>query len=93
MTGLQPLAIKPAGCNSKDPPDCHDTRGGTFHNAFSSTYNKTGIFNLPNEQVLGLDQDNVLFGYDTITFGLVDATSLKKQLIAGLETKDFYIAT
>ena len=28
-----------------------------------------------------------------MTFGLAGATSLKKQLIAGLETKDFYIAT
>ena len=69
-------------------------RGGFFRSNESSTWQSQGIYELHVEQDLGY-QGNGAFGYETIALGVKGsgAPSIDHQIIAGIATKDIYLAT
>ena len=93
-TATQPWFVVPEGCTQYDPPDCGTSRGRLFYPNNSRTWQKEGVYNLHVEQNLMYD-GNGIFGFDTIALGLqgTGAPILEHQIIAGIATKDFYIAT
>ncbi|KAL6717299.1 hypothetical protein ACLMJK_005214 [Lecanora helva] len=93
----QTIAILPGGCRSSDGPTCNADRGALFTPNSSTTWKPNTI--VPNSTfTLNLDSnlgynDNGLYGYDTVQLGWQGSggPSLDQQIVAGIETKDFFL--
>lgn len=96
----QTIVVLPGGCISTDPITCPSDRGGQrdLFNPNSSTSWKANTvvpnstFTLNLNTRLGYNA-NGLYGYDKITLGIDGGggPSLDQQIVAGIETKDFYL--
>jgi hypothetical protein len=96
-TSTLPWVVLSDGC----PPDsentaCSTTRGGLFEKNQSSTWEDKGEYGLLYEQNLGIaGQGDV--GLDNISLGFAGShasnVSLKGQLVAGITTPNFWLAT
>lgn len=96
--GYQTWVVLPQGCTSSDPPTCGVSRGGEFRLNESSTWvtnnvTSKGIFSLGLELNLGYSGNNGQYGYDTIALGWEGsgAPTLDQQIMAGIDTKQFYL--
>lgn len=85
--------VVPQGCTSSDSAGCSTARNA-WDPATSSTWDEVGNFTLSAEENLGYS-DNGMFGYDSLTLGVegTNLPTLKKQLVAGIATKDFYVSS
>ncbi|KAL2072803.1 hypothetical protein VTL71DRAFT_12146 [Oculimacula yallundae] len=87
----QLLAVLPEGCHLDDPPDCADSRGGTFQSESSSTWNPNNVtaeeLSFPG---IGL---NVSYGSETIALGYVGSgiPALEAQIVGGITSKDLFM--
>ena len=93
-TANQPWFVVPQGCATSKIKTCPSDRGGLYDPAQSSTWQAKGNYSLHYEE--GLDyQGNGEYGFDTIRLGIDEssAPTLDNQLIAGIASDDFYIAT
>ena len=95
--GYQTIAILPGGCISSDPSTCATDRGALFNPNSSTTWKANTVtpnstFTLNLDTNLGYNE-NGLFGYDTVQMGWDGSggPSLDQQIVAGIETKDFFL--
>ena len=93
-TGAQATVIAPAGCNSTDPDNCAQLRGGLWNVSASSTWEELGLRNLVDETNLGYT-GNGSYGYDTVGLGAGSQSSglptLDGQLVGQVTTDDLYL--
>ena len=90
--------ILPGGCPPGAPGLEHDhtctqSRGGTFAPSRSSSWREVGNYSLNLELNLGYN-DPGTYGLDTVALGVnnfPEAPTMNAQVVAGLETYDFYI--
>ena len=101
----------PQGCQGimSDVSDCGDRRGvnainGTASLGFqinvSSTWESIGIYKLEAEQTLFGNDDDALYGLDTVSISLLDNSGqnsssgkLNSQTVAGFATGDFWLGS
>lgn len=87
--------VFPGGCVS-EPSNCIKERGGAYNTTLSKTWDDKGRERLKTESNLGYAglYDNGDFGYDTLGVDVPPGhanVSLDKQVIAGVEIKDFFL--
>lgn len=83
----------PDGCSSAIP-DCGESRGGLFNLSSSNTWKNNGNFSLGLETNLGYGGVDGVYGFDSLSLGLSNATgepSLNDQVVAGLVSFDYYL--
>lgn len=93
----QTIVVLPGGCTSSDPSTCPSDRGNLFNPNSSSSWKANTV--VPNSTfTLNLDtnlgyNENGLYGYDDIQLGWQGSggPSLTQQIVAGIETKDFFL--
>ena len=89
------------GCIESDPLDCGSLRGvypfegeasSGFQPTKSSSWEMIALYNLALETELNYT-GNGMYGYDTVGLQIQNSggLTLKKQVIAGIATKDFYL--
>ncbi|RMY49323.1 hypothetical protein D0863_15177 [Hortaea werneckii] len=101
----------PQGCQGimSDVSDCGDRRGvnainGTaslgFQTNVSSTWESIGIYKLEAEQTLFGNDNDALYGLDTVSIDLIDNSGqntfsgkLDSQTVAGFATGDFWLGS
>ena len=94
--GENTWVVLPGGCPPGTPgidteETCTQSRGETFDPTKSSTWSAKGNYSLDIELNLGYN-DPATYGFDTLSLGLSsNLTTLSGQVIAGIETYDFYI--
>ena len=89
--------VLPGGCppgafGNVNYPNCSQSRGNLFDPSHSSSWREIGNYSLGSELNLGYDFDGT-YGLDTIALGstnLSGGPTLNSQVIAGLETYDYY---
>jgi len=93
-SGAEATVILPGGCNSTDPENCPQLRGGLFNSSISSTWKEIGLRNLIDETNLGFT-GNGTYGYDTVGLGAGSQSSslptLDRSLVAEVTTNDYYL--
>lgn len=84
--------VIPSGCTKNDPSTCPDDRGGLFNYNRSSTWAYKGLYQLWNEQNLGMDGHG-MWGNDTLGLAVQGSggPTLENQVIAGIVTDNFYL--
>ncbi|KAI7257479.1 acid protease [Hortaea werneckii] len=111
-TGVSEIWLPlPQGCQGRmsDISDCGDRRGvnainGTaslgFQTNISSTWESIGIYKLEAEQTLFGNDNDALYGLDTVSISLLDNSSqssssgkLDSQTVAGFATGDFWLGS
>ena len=88
----QPWVVLRSGCTDTDRPTCRNDRGYLFQPNDSTSWHSQGNFSLQIEDDLGYSE-NGNFGYDDITLGFSPAVTMKQQIVAGIATKDIFVAT
>ena len=95
--GYQTIAVLPGGCVKSDPASCPADRGNLYDPTLSQAWRNNnvvanGTFTLNLLNNLGYF-DHGKYGYDTVTLGWQgsDGPSLDSQIVAGIETKDFFL--
>ncbi|KAI6909849.1 acid protease [Hortaea werneckii] len=100
----------PQGCQGimSDVSDCGDRRGvnainGTaslgFQTNISSTWESIGIYKLEAEQTLFGNDNDALYGLDTVSISLLDnsaqnsSSKIDSQTVAGFATGDFWLGS
>ncbi|KAI7226479.1 acid protease [Hortaea werneckii] len=100
----------PQGCQGimSDVSDCGDRRGvstinGTgslgFQTNISSTWESIGIYKLEAEQTLFGNDNDALYGLDTVSVNLMDnpgqnsTSKIDSQTVAGFATGDFWLGS
>jgi hypothetical protein len=93
-TSNVPWAVLNEACKGSDDEikACAQSRGNLFTRQDSSTWELKGPFALGFEENLGYE-DSGLYGYDTLTLGFEGAPALSHQVVTGILTDDFWIAT
>ena len=89
--------VLPGGCPPNTPGitsllTCSQSRGELFDTSGSNTWSALGNYSLGLELNLGYN-DPATYGLDTVALGLSNATRgpiLQGQVVAGLESYDFY---
>ncbi|KAI7199751.1 hypothetical protein D0869_08434 [Hortaea werneckii] len=98
----------PQGCQGimSDVSDCSDRRGvnainGTaslgFQTNMSSTWKSIGIYKLGTDQALFGNDNDALYGLDTVSVNLIDnsgqnpTSKIDSQTVAGFATGDFWL--
>lgn len=84
--------VIPEGCGKRDPTSCSDDRGALFNYNQSSTWAQNGLYEIWNEQNLGLS-GNGLWGNDTLGLAVQGSggPTLQNQVVAGIVTDNFYL--
>lgn len=98
--------VDPLGCIAKDPSNCTEARGGTYHRADSSTSQgsstpenpsgKPQIVSLQAERNLGMTNNSDVgsYAFDAMEIGRPGNGNISltsAQVIAAVATKDFFI--
>ena len=84
------------GYLASDPAGCNDSRGVLFSPNASTTWESVGNFALGYEKNLrnySSNWDNGNYGFDTLALGYSGSggPNVESTVIAGLNTKDFYL--
>ncbi|KAK4503908.1 hypothetical protein PRZ48_004823 [Zasmidium cellare] len=93
FASYQTWVVLPQGCQAATDEDaCAQTRGETFDNNTSSTFDYVGIYDLWIERNLGYD-GNAIYGYDVVGLGLngQGGPTLKNTTVGALAVEDFYL--
>jgi hypothetical protein len=94
ITGNSIWAVLPRACENSSVSTCRSDRGGVFTTNRSSTWEDKGLWELPLHPQHYLPfSGNSNFGFDNVTLKWPGppGMSLKKQVIAGYVTEDFYV--
>lgn len=84
------------GCNTQDPSNCTEVRGGEFLWADSTTSERHDVQNLEAESNLGMTENSDVgrYGLDIVRIGRPgngDISPSQLQVIATVATKDFFL--
>jgi len=84
--------VTPQGCGKRDPTSCSDDRGGLFNSNKSSTWAQNGMYEIWNEQNLGMSEKG-LWGNETVGLAVQGSggPTLQNQVVAGIVTDNFYL--
>ncbi len=84
--------VLPQACGKHDPTSCPDDRGGLFNYNQSSTWAQNGLYEIWNEQNLGMS-GNGSWGNDTLGLAVQGSggPTLQNQVVAGIVTDNFYL--
>lgn len=84
--------ILPSGCTANDTSTCSTDRGELFNPKNSQTWNDQKFFNLALSNNLGYGGVGN-YGFDNVGVGMANAggPTLSDQVIAGIQTKQFYV--
>lgn len=91
--------IAVGGCTSEDPKNCSDTRGQLFDTGRSSSWLDQKTWTLSEETNLNISpNDTGNYGYESLGITQVETSqtsnlTLGHQVIAAIETKDFYLGS
>ena len=88
--------VAPAGCGQNDAVNCTIVRGGTYDDTKSSSWNPKALYGLEegNLGYVNSDQSPLVgsYGYDNLGLqGNGANLSVNHQVIATIQTKDFYL--
>jgi hypothetical protein len=92
--GTETWVVLPQGCTTDAPSNCADLRGEVFNINGSSTWSFNNYYNLALESNLGYT-GNGEFGFDTVALSWQGSGGpvLEHQIVAGIETSDFWLGT
>ena len=86
--------VTPDGCSQSEASNCTETRGGTYDDTKSSSWNVNALFQLGIDANLGYsgNEINGTFGYENLEIqGDGANVSVNHQVIAGIATTAFYV--